>query len=290
MIEIRKYGEKAKSERPAALIAEESAINEVCPEDAGEVLSRLRRSNINKLDEVDGLSVITLTYPAFLEVGLLRLGFLTDFQKTAYLLLPPEGEIPAFREEAKRAGTLHGYFFSLLLRFSEGDSERLEALEKKISDLEEKLIDDPYRKNAAKEIIGYRKLLLKLKQHYESLTDVLESFEPPKCQLEKGDKLIFDMLAKRLSRLLDQVLNLRDYISQVREAYQAQVDIQQNRLMKTFTVIAAIFMPLQLITGWYGMNLVMPETKLAWVYPVLAGVCAVIVVLCIVLFKKRKWF
>ena len=88
MIEIRKYGEKAKSERPAALIAEESAINEVCPEDAGEILSRLRRSNINKLDEVDGLSVITLTYPAFLEVGLLRLGFLTDFQKTAYLLLP----------------------------------------------------------------------------------------------------------------------------------------------------------------------------------------------------------
>ena len=290
MIEIRKYGEKPKSDRPAVLLSDESVIGEVCPEDAEEILVRLRHSNINKLDEVDGLSVVTLTYPAFLDVGLLRLGFVSDFRKTACLLYQPEGEVPALAEEAQGTNSLYGYFFALLVRFSEGDSERLEGLEKKISDLEETLIHDPERKNASKEIIGYRKLLLKLKQHYESLTDVLESFEPPRCRLEGKDKQLFDMLSKRLARLLDQVLALRDYIAQVREAYQAQVEIQQNRLMKTFTVIAAIFMPLQLITGWYGMNLVMPETRVAWVYPVLAGACVLIAVLCIVIFRKRKWF
>jgi magnesium transporter len=31
------------------------------------------------------------------------------------------------------------------------------------------------------------------------------------------------------------VLNLRDYVTQVREAYQAQIDIEQNTLMKVFT-------------------------------------------------------
>ena len=289
LIELRKYGEKSKSTRPAAIVADESQIGEVCPDHAALILARLKRSNVNKLDRVEDFCVVTLTYPAFFEAGPLRLGVLTDFGKTAYLLTAEDEEIPALAEAAESATNLYDYFFSLLLRFSEGDSERLEGLEKKISDLEDTLVQDPERRNAAKEIIGYRKLLLKLKQHYESMTELLEAFEPPCCQLERGERLSFEMLTKRLSRLLSQVLALRDYITQVREAYQAQVDIQQNRLMKTFTVIAAIFMPLQLITGWYGMNLIMPETAVRWAYPVLGGVCAVIVVVCVWIFHRRKW-
>ena len=41
--------------------------------------------------------------------------------------------------------------------------------------------------------------------------------------------------------------------------YQAQIDIEQNNLMKFFTVVTSIFAPLTLITGWYGMNLKLPE-------------------------------
>ena len=58
---------------------------------------------------------------------------------------------------------------------------------------------------------------------------------------------------------MHSVLNLRDYLSQVREAYQSQIDINLNNVMKIFTVITAIFLPLSLIAGWYGMNFNMPE-------------------------------
>lgn len=51
----------------------------------------------------------------------------------------------------------------------------------------------------------------------------------------------------------------------MREAYQSQLEIQQNDLMKVFTVVTTVFLPLNLITGWYGMNFGdMPE--LSWHY------------------------
>jgi magnesium transporter len=47
-------------------------------------------------------------------------------------------------------------------------------------------------------------------------------------------------------------LNLRDYVTQVREAYQAELDISLNNIMKIFTVITAFFSPLTLLVGWYA--------------------------------------
>ena len=40
------------------------------------------------------------------------------------------------------------------------------------------------------------------------------------------------MFTNRSNRLYQSINNLRDYVTQVREAYQAQVDINQNTLMK----------------------------------------------------------
>ena len=100
----------------------------------------------------------------------------------------------------------------------------------------------------------------------------------------------FSILQNRAERFRSIVLNLRDYVTQMREAYQSQIDIQQNQLMRLFTVITAIFLPLNLLVGWYGMNFKnMPE--LAWRYGYL-GVIIISVIICVFLiiwFKKRRW-
>ena len=38
---------------------------------------------------------------------------------------------------------------------------------------------------------------------------------------------------------------------QMRETYQSQIDIEQNELMKVFTLITTLFLPLSLMVGWY---------------------------------------
>jgi magnesium transporter len=93
-----------------------------------------------------------------------------------------------------------------------------------------------------------------------------------------------------VDRLYHSVLNLRDYVTQVREAYQAEVDIGLNNIMKLFTVLTAVFLLLTLLVGWYGMNLQMPEFKWAFGYPLVIIIAVAIVVFCLVIFKKKKWF
>ena len=53
----------------------------------------------------------------------------------------------------------------------------------------------------------------------------------------------FDILnfTKRTERLCNNVQLLRDYSIQVREVYQAQVDIKQNQIMKVLTVVTTVF-------------------------------------------------
>ena len=133
--------------------------------------------------------------------------------------------------------------------------------------------------------------MLKLKRYYERFLNIAESIEENDNKLiDKKTIKYFRMFTNRINRLFQGVNNLRDYVTQVREAYQAQVDINQNTLMKLFTVVTTIFLPLTLIVGWYGMNFNMPEYSLSYGYPVVIAICISIVILCVVWFKKNEWF
>ena len=98
------------------------------------------------------------------------------------------------------------------------------------------------------------------------------------------------ILGKRTDRYLSAVRALQETVTQMREAYQSQLSIKQNELMKFFTIVTAIFLPLTLIVGWYGMNFVgMPEFHWKYGYPAVIAVSAAIIVLLIWYFKKKKW-
>ena len=100
----------------------------------------------------------------------------------------------------------------------------------------------------------------------------------------------FKMLYRRTERRFQNVLNLREYVTQVRESYEAEVDISLNTTMKIFTVVTTIFLPLTLIVGWYGMNFDMPEYDWKHGYLFVTLISAVCILAVIAIFKKKKWF
>jgi magnesium transporter len=64
-----------------------------------------------------------------------------------------------------------------------------------------------------------------------------------------------------------------------------------NEIMKTLTIVSAIFIPLTFIVGIYGMNFdYMPELRNKYGYFEVLAVMAVIVVGMVIYFKKRRWF
>ena len=133
--------------------------------------------------------------------------------------------------------------------------------------------------------------LLDLRVHYEQLIDLAQELQENENGFFREENLrYFNMFTERVIRLQATVTGQREYVTQLRDLIQSQLDERQNRIMTVLTVITSIFLPLTLIAGWYGMNFrYMPELDWRWSYPAVLVVSVLIVVCCLVLFKKKKW-
>lgn len=178
----------------------------------------------------------------------------------------------------------------LIARMTSGDADILADIEEEVAALEERIIDKKEGDYTAM-ISQLRKRLMVLHRYYEGLFEALEDMEENLNGLiSKGVLKGLRLQKDRSDRYTRAVENLRDYVTQVREAYQHQLDISLNETMKLFTVITAIFLPLSLIAGWFGMNLKMPEPGFEGTYPIVIVVCLAVVFGCIWYFKRHKWF
>lgn len=181
--------------------------------------------------------------------------------------------------------------FELLELLLREDAVLLEEYDKQLNHLEDCLLEgdaDQFENR----LHSHRKHLLKRKLYYMQLGELADCLSDEGSALFSSEECrLFELLSARVSRLYEQTRALREYTLQLHEIYQAKIDVRQNRIMQILTVLTAIFMPLTLVAGWYGMNFsVMPELQLAWAYPALLGGCAVLVVLEILWFRKKGWF
>ena len=131
-----------------------------------------------------------------------------------------------------------------------------------------------------------------LNGYYQQLTEMLQMMSENKNGLfNVEDCRIMRVIANRADRMYDNTKMLREYTGQLREMYQSQIDIMQNKTMRILTVVTTIFMPLSLIAGWYGMNFkYMPELMNRYGYIGVIIFSALVVLVEIIIFKKNKWF
>lgn len=195
------------------------------------------------------------------------------------LLVPEE-------EALSNEQVLHRFFVRLL----RGDMAHLDRLEADISDGETEVLTGAHEAYLDR-IIAWRQELLRLKRYYEQLDSIFDELaENDNGLLGKQNTRRFANLGNRMERYLNAVQSLRESVAQLREAYQSQLSIQQNDLMKIFTVVTAVFLPLTLLAGWYGMNFAgMPELHWKYGYPAVILVSVGIVAALVIYFKKKKW-
>ncbi len=179
-------------------------------------------------------------------------------------------------------------FFEIII---ENDIAILNDYEKRLSLLEENLLDGVLE-DFTKKILKIRKELLELRVHYEQLIDVGQELqENENGFFNKKNLNHFKLFTERVERLQNNTLMLRDFCIQIREEYKSQIDLHQNKIMQILTVVTTIFFPLTLIVGWYGMNFIyMPELNSKIGYPGVIIFSILIVIFCIWIFKKKKFF
>ncbi|MCD0473888.1 magnesium/cobalt transporter CorA [Flavobacterium sp. EDS] len=109
--------------------------------------------------------------------------------------------------------------------------------------------------------------------------------------IEKENFSFFARLHQKSLELLEQIESDMSSLESASNFYFSAQSHKMNEIMKTLTIISAIFIPLTFIVGVYGMNFEnIPELKYQYgYYSVMIGMFLLVIAL-IIYFKKRRWF
>lgn len=132
---------------------------------------------------------------------------------------------------------------------------------------------------------------LDLHHYYIILMDICRALSKEKTFMNDANKELLENLCDQILTLSNESQQIWEYTSQIRDVYQQKLSVNQNNIMKVLTIVTTIFMPLTLITGWYGMNFeYMKELHWKYGYPLLFGISVLVVGILCIIFKKKKWW
>ncbi len=206
-----------------------------------------------------------------------------------------DGSIPFAMDEAARRMSLKAVSLERLIcvffeRLMDNDGRDLESFDDRIAGMEAQIENGTTEKTFNSEILSLRRRLLIVRNYYEQLLDIFDAMIENEADLFSEKNLYhFRTVREKIVRLSANAQILRDSLVQVREAYMAALDYSANRIMKVFTVVTTIFLPLTLLVGWYGMNFqYMPELKSRFGYPAVILLSVLVVIVSFIFFKRKK--
>jgi magnesium transporter len=188
--------------------------------------------------------------------------------------------------------TMEKVAFGILEKLLEGGNQALEETERQIIAMEQQVVDGDIDQELNRQIFDMRHRVSIVRNFYEQLVDIGEELQENENDIFPTDELrylkIFTDKAQRLS-MYTQTLN--DSLVHLREALDAALNTSMNNTMKIFTMVSTIFLPLTLIAGWYGMNFYfMPELTWKYGYAGVWGLSILVVIICLAIFKWKKFW
>jgi magnesium transporter len=108
--------------------------------------------------------------------------------------------------------------------------------------------------------------------------------------VRKENQVLIKTLVRDVRSLVDHAGFLNNKANFLLDAVLGILNVEQNAIIKTFTVASVALMPPTLIASIYGMNFeFMPELKQAWGYPLALLLMVVSALLPIYYFRRKGW-
>ena len=136
-------------------------------------------------------------------------------------------------------------------------------------------------------------LLTKVRESLVSINRALTyhtAGEQEDKKVTKEAKMRAKILYRDVVALTDQAGFLSNKVNFLLDATLGLINLQQNQIIKIFSVAAVVFLPPTLVASIYGMNFdYMPELKWAQGYPFALLLMIVSAILPYFYFKRRRW-
>lgn len=98
------------------------------------------------------------------------------------------------------------------------------------------------------------------------------------------------IVLKDINSLVDFANVNMNILDNIQTLFSNQINIEQNKIIKIFTMVTVGMMPPTLIATIYGMNFkYMPELEWTYAYPVVLVIMIISTIIPFVYFKKKKW-
>ena len=251
-----------------------------------EVINSLKTPYCSKLDILDDKSIfirLKVERKDANTIPLFVVGIIEGDEEITIIKVSGDFTLIESIIENKSYSSISEVFSSILLSLIKNDSDFLSLMEKEAEETEEKILEDRDT-NFFPLLTKRKRVVSKFEAFYLDMLSILD-------ELEDIEETQNNSLKQKLSRLEVYAGRISQIISEIRsEGESLQLD-KENKTMEFLTVITTIFLPLTLLTGWYGMNWKgMKELDWKWGYLVFIGVSIAIVAFEIIYFLKRGYF
>ncbi len=217
--------------------------------------------------------------------------------KNSILVTSHDNELGSFNETVKRMFVNARNFptgFHVLVALMETRVERDADM---IEDTTDMITELSTTINASDHVD--QDILIQIKNLQEKVTILRQNIMDKQRVISNFLKCDFfpEELQPRLTMVIKDINSLFEYtrfgfdrLDYLQDTFLGLVNIEQNKIIKIFTVVNVIFLPPTLIASMYGMNFkVMPELEWTFGYPFSIGLMIVFTLIVLLIFKLKKW-
>jgi magnesium transporter len=137
--------------------------------------------------------------------------------------------------------------------------------------------------NVKQEIISYRKIIKPERSTLRMLERRVEGFLPEELEL------YFDDIVDSAERIWDLLDNYKEVVDGLESTNESVLAHRQNDVLRLLTVISVVILPLTLVTGLFGMNVVFPGEGTHEAFWVIVAALLVISAATLGFFRWRRW-
>jgi magnesium transporter len=217
--------------------------------------------------------------------------------KNEFLVTYREGHVLSFAECVKKIKSNHKAFTNgkliLLVLFEtrvDADADLIENLSHQISIIGKQLTEENgTHAQLLKEITTHQETAMQLRENIIDKQRVISSMLKS-SEFNEDEKERLRIIFRDINSLVDHTNFLFERLEYLQNTFLGLVNIDQNKIIKIFTVVSVVFMPPTLIASLYGMNFkFLPELNWKIGYPFALFLMLGSSLLTLMIFKKRKW-
>lgn len=147
-------------------------------------------------------------------------------------------------------------------------------------------------RNIYNKVMDVKQQVMRIKHYVVSVREILMRLSTRKiAAISEQCQSSLHNLSTHTHMVANESDSIRDILNGLLDQIDNNLMQDMNKSIRVLTAFAAIFLPLTLITGIYGMNFMwMPELKWQYGYAWALGLILVCGIVLFYIFKKKKWF